>query len=441
MIEQLRKRFILSAMLSILAILICILSAIYGVNLYQMERRTTTLLDYVISRSGQTGAYEGDDWHGTGPSGWPGNGERPQGGEPVQPENFPVSEDRKFRDDFNGVRIDEETPYRTRFFSVHYSNDGGYERSFLEQIVSVTEEEAKTYGEEAVGRGKTSGRIGDFKYLRQDETDGSFAYYFLDIAEDRNIVRSNLISTVLVAGVSYILLFFLIRYISGRVVKPYADTVEMQKRFITDAGHELKTPLAIISANTDVIELTDGESEWTSNIRSQIVRLTSLIQRLLVLSRMEEGNIRTSFKDFSLSDAVSDTAEPFITLAKSGNRTMKVEVEEGLSFHGDERSIRELVSILCDNAVKYCDEGGEISVRLSRKGKKNLISVSNTCASLKETDPEHWFERFYRDDASRARETGGFGIGLSIARAVTDVHKGKITASYDNGSVVLTAEI
>jgi signal transduction histidine kinase len=187
--------------------------------------------------------------------------------------------------------------------------------------------------------------------------------------------------------------------------------------------------------------MTSGKSEWTSNIQSQVSRMTELIQRLLVLARMEEGNLKVHFSDFSLTEAAIQSAEPFITLALSQGKTMSVDVPEKLSFHGDERSIRELISILCDNAVKYCDDNGSISLSIQNMGKKNRISVANTCINADKSDPEKWFGRFYREDSSRSRDTGGFGIGLSIAKAISDAHKGKIRASYVDGTVIVDIDI
>ena len=444
MVEQLRRKFIFSAMLSILLILVCIISALYGLNRYQMERRTDLLLDYVIENKDGFPVFDQPPF-------------KPDQNERSDDEIEAFSEVQSGKQDFNqdssgepdrlfwgwndnDIRIDAETPFRTRFFTVHYDNEGNCVGLFLDQIASVSESAALSYGNDALADLDGKGKIGVYKYKRTIST-GGIDCTFLDISEDLDNLRRSIVSSLLVSFISYLLIFLLIWIISGRVIRPFAKNIELQKRFITDAGHELKTPLAIISANTEVVEMTSGESEWTSNIHSQISRMTELIQRLLVLARMEEDNIQLHFSDFSLSDAVFQSADPFVTLAQTQGKSMMLDLPEGLNYRGDERSIRELISILCDNAVKYCDENGQIKLNVQKLGKKYRITVSNTCTSGDKSDFSQWFGRFYRDETSRSRDTGGFGIGLSIAKAITEVHKGKINAFYEDGVVVIVSEI
>ncbi|MGI5888619.1 MAG: sensor histidine kinase, partial [Oscillospiraceae bacterium] len=240
---------------------------------------------------------------------------------------------------------------------------------------------------------------------------------------------------LLVGGASYILLFVLIYFVSKKAVRPMAENLALQKRFITDAGHELKTPLSVISANDEAIETIYGKNEFTSNIKDQVKRMTELVQRLLVLAKMEEENIVVTFVDFSLSDTVLETAEPFRAAAENTGKKFEVDVQPGITCHGDERSIRELVSILTDNAVKYCDEGGTIKVSAYPSGKKGAIDVSNTSAETDGEEISKLFGRFYRADESRSRDSGGFGLGLSIAQAITESHKGTISA-FKEGDVI-----
>lgn len=442
MINQLRKKFIFSAMLSVFLTLMCIISSIYALTWYQMEKRTDALLEFVITLP--DGFSERTD-----PSFRPENNEMSDdlGGPQGTPEMFPSGSDIHDNSSpiwdynpFNKVRIDAETPFRTRYYIVHFDNDGNCTGVFLDKIASVSESVAISYGTKVYAGSGVMGRIGIYKYLKTSSSNGTDCT-FLDISEDLDNLKRVMYSSLIVATISFLALFFLIWIISGRVIRPFEQNMELQKRFITDAGHELKTPLAIISANTEVVEMTAGKSEWTSNIHSQISRMTELIQRLLVLARMEEGNLKNHFSDFSLTEAVIQSAEPFITLAQTQGKTMSVDVPEKLSFHGDERSIRELISILCDNAVKYCDDNGSISLSIQNMGKKNRISVVNTFVNADKSDSEKWFGRFYRDDLSRSRDTGGFGIGLSIAKAITDAHKGKIRASFVGGTVIVDVDI
>ena len=441
MIEQLRKRFIVSAMISIFIVLVFIVGGIYVMNLFQVNRNSDILLQLMINQGDLFNSREGEYR--------PGDIEHPMDNPAANQNNIPgVSPDQgkpgfspgMAQGGIGGPVIDAETPYRTRYFVIYYTADGEYSRSNLNNIVSVTEEQAEEYGSVAVDRGKDKGTIATYKYQRFEAPTGETGYYFLDISEDLANVRRNLVSSLVVALVIYIVLLLLIYVISGKIVKPYADNIEMQKRFITDAGHEIKTPLAIISANTDVIEITSGKSEWTENIHSQIKRLNDLVQRLLVLSRMEEDSVQLNKTQFSLSEAVAEVAESFVALAERKSVSFKMDIAPDIIMNGDERGIRELTSVLCDNAVKYCDTDGQVKISLCENGKKKMLAVSNTCESAQEAKVDNWFSRFYREDSSRSRSTGGFGIGLSIAKAVTDAHKAKINAEYQDGKVIMTVE-
>jgi len=239
---------------------------------------------------------------------------------------------------------------------------------------------------------------------------------------------------------SLVVVTVLVALFSRRAIKPMVENMERQKRFITDAGHEIKTPLAIISANTEVIEMLDGENEWTQSIRHQTKRLSELVQMLLKLAKMEgEVQREMTVTEFNISDAVIDVAEPFITLAKSKNKDLTLDVAEGLSFTGDESQIRELTSILTENAVKYAEENTEIKLTLARHGKETVLSVFNKGEPIAEESLPKLFDRFYREDSSRTRDTGGSGIGLSIAKAIVDSHKGRISAKNTDGGILFTA--
>ena len=205
------------------------------------------------------------------------------------------------------------------------------------------------------------------------------------------------------------------------------------------ASHEIKTPLANISANTEVLELCCGSNEWLESIRNQTRRLDSLVKNLLTLSRLEDGKMALPTATFSLSDAVFETAAAFQPLAASQNKRLALCIEPGIVKNGNEESLRELVSILTDNAVKYADEQGEVCVSLQREGKTARLEVLNTCQQAPEGDLTKLFDRFYRADNSRSRESGGYGIGLSIARAIVQAHHGTIAArSADGKSMCFT---
>jgi signal transduction histidine kinase len=220
-------------------------------------------------------------------------------------------------------------------------------------------------------------------------------------------------------------------------MRPIAESYEKQRRFITDASHEIKTPLAIIEANTEVIEMDNGESEWTDSIRNQVKRLTGLTEKLVFLSRMEEEDNPLTMVDFSLSDAVSETAQSFEAVAAAQQKTLTSEIEPRITYHGDEASLRQCVSLLLDNAMKYSTENGAIRLTLSRSGKNITLTLWNSAQGLTPGKQDILFERFYRPDSSRSRQTGGSGIGLSVAQAIVLAHKGKINARSDDGVSIL----
>lgn len=349
------------------------------------------------------------------------------------------SEETAIRDR-NAVRR-QEMPYESRFFTVTVNDAGDVLSVDTGKIAAVDMADAVEYAQEALESGKERGFIDDYRWRKADTEDGALLL-FLDCGRNLDTFRSFLLTSLAVSALGLLAVFLLILAFSGRVVRPVAESYEKQKRFITDAGHEIKTPLAIIEADADVLEMElDGESEWLSDIRLQTRRLTDLTNDLVYLSRMEERADGAPFVDFPLSDIVDETAQSFHSRAMQKRQTFTGEIERNLTLHGDEKAIRQLVSILLDNAVKYTPEDGVIRLKLARQGKNAALSVWNTTATpIPRESLDKLFDRFYRTDPSRSSETGGHGIGLSIAKAVVGAHRGKITAETDDGqSLRITA--
>ena len=219
------------------------------------------------------------------------------------------------------------------------------------------------------------------------------------------------------------------------------DNIEQQKRFITDAGHELKTPLTVISANMDVLSMDIGENEWVHGTQKQVANMRKLVNELVYLSRMDEADSRLEKRTVNLSDIVRDIAEPFEGMAEFNGKNLILDIENDLTINGDEAALRRLVSTLCDHAVKHAPDDTDIMITLSRSGKNIIFATENAMKEpLSEDALNHLFDRFYRGDESRSKEeTGGFGIGLSIARAITEKHGGNIKAKItENGSLQIT---
>jgi len=265
---------------------------------------------------------------------------------------------------------------------------------------------------------------------------------FYDCGRSLDNAGSFLRTSIVISVLGLVIVFVLIALTSKVVVKPAAEAYEKQKRFITDAGHELKTPLAVINADVEVLGMENGDNEWIEDIRKQTQRLTDLTQRLIYLAKTEEGSKKSITKiDFPLSDCVAEMTESFRGLAKASGRSIDSDIKPGIILNGDQKAIEELISVVMDNAVKYSPEGSSVKVSLAKSGSKVIFKVYNdTEEPVAKEEAELMFDRFYRADKSRNSGTGGYGIGLSIAKSIVEVHGGKIYASPAEKGITVTAE-
>ena len=335
--------------------------------------------------------------------------------------------------------LSEEARYDSRFFTVTFDADGTVTVVNTGRIAATDPEEAMALAEGLYAKGRTNGTTGNYRY-RAVETESGTTYVFLECSRELDTFYTFLTASCLAAAAGLVVVTLLVVLFSKMAIRPVAESYEKQKRFITDASHELKTPLAVINAANEVTEMETGETEWTQSISKQISRLTSLTEKLVMLSRMDEETYKPNAVKFDLSAAVRETAQSFEAVAQYKNKTYTADIEDGITFHGDESAIRQLTSLLIDNAMKYADDGGRIEVSLKRSGKNTVLKVFNTVDEIKKGNNDVLFERFYRADASRNSDTGGHGIGLSVAKAIVQAHKGKISAfSEDGKSIVFTA--
>ncbi len=352
---------------------------------------------------------------------------------------FPLGDPPGGKDRFReGRRFSPELPYESRYFTVFLSESGSVISVNTGKIAAVDTSTAIDYAAEAVASGAARGFADDYRftvYASGEETH----VVFLDCGRELGSFRSFLATSAAVSAAGLLAVTLLLIFFSGRIVKPFSENYEKQRRFITDAGHELKTPLTIIDADAEVLEMDLGENEWLGDIRTQTKRLAELTNSLILLSRMEEQP-RMEKIEFPLSDVVEETVETFQALARTRGKTLSSRVQPMLSMNGDEKAIRQLLTILLDNAVKYADEGGRIEAVLEKQKNTLRLSVFNTAESVSRESLAHLFDRFYRADASRNSGTGGYGLGLSIASAVVAAHRGKISASSPDGkSLRITA--
>ena len=346
---------------------------------------------------------------------------------------FPLGDPPGGKDRFReGRRFSPELPYESRYFTVFLSESGSVISVNTGKIAAVDTSTAIDYAVEAVASGAARGFADDYRFTVYASGEEAHVV-FLDCGRELGSFRSFLATSAAVSAAGLLAVTLLLIFFSGRIVKPFSENYEKQRRFITDAGHELKTPLTIIDADAEVLEMDLGENEWLGDIRTQTKRLAELTNSLILLSRMEKI-------EFPLSDVVEETVETFQALARTRGKTLSSRVQPMLSMNGDEKAIRQLLTILLDNAVKYADEGGRIEAVLEKQKNTLRLSVFNTAESVSRESLAHLFDRFYRADASRNSGTGGYGLGLSIASAVVAAHRGKISASSPDGkSLRITA--
>ena len=375
MIQKLRVKFITASMLSLALVLLVILGGVNAMSYQKVVRDADRILALLSENRGVFPQQTPPD---------------DRGGKPGP---IPVL----------GHGISPETPFESRFFSVLLNEKGQVLQSDTGQIAAVDDQSAGEMAQAVWSSGSASGFQGDYRYIRAAEAEGT-RFIFVDCGRSLSNFRTTLIASVLVALAGLLAVFLLLLILSKRIVRPVAESYEKQRRFITDAGHELKTPLTIIGADLDLVEPELEGNEWLQDIRCQVRRLTGLTQDLIFLSRMEE-------------------------------ETPPIQPIE-LSYPGDEKAIRQLLSILLDNALKYTPEEGEVEIALKKEGRMIRLSVSNTIAHPMERETlGRLFDRFYRGDQSRSSQTGSYGLGLSIAKGIVLAHRGKIRAESSGASL------
>ena len=402
MIKKLRIKLIVSSMVSLLLVL-CVIEGIVGVlNYKKIVRDADRVLEVLEENSG------------------------------TFPKKIPFDQNK------NRPFMSPEVPYESRYFSVLFNDAGEVVFINTEKTVSIDTMEAIEYAENVWEKQRNRGFYKNYRYLRYPNKGGE-QIIFLNCDRQLDTFKSFLLTAFGVSVLGLLSVLILMIYFSSKIVKPFSDNYEKQKRFITDAGHELKTPLTIINADTEILEMDYGENEWLKDIQSQTKRLADLTNALILLSKMEERQEKEMKIEFPLSDIVEEECHVFQALAKVCGKTLSSSIAAKISMKGDEKAIRSLVTILLDNAVKYANEKGRITVTLEKQKNRIYLSVFNTTEYISKEQISHLFERFYRTDSSRNSQTGGYGLGLSIAAATVSAHKGKITAdTKDEHSLQIT---
>lgn len=402
MTGTLQKRFVVTSMIAVSALILVMLGTINIVNYVVNERQTQRTFDKL---SENVGHVPSDNQMN--------QGQKPLGdGHPPKFEIFPYGGDNALFAQYFLVRFDLEG-------NICYVDCG--------KADYVSEEEAKTEAAKVYNSGRSKGRKGYFRYVLLDSEDGQGrVVIFLNIsAQISSILRVFIISAV-IGFLGWCLMLLLVTLLSRKAILPVAENIEKQRQFVTNAGHEIKTPLAIILANVDAMELHNGENKWSRNIRTQTARLSGLMQNLLLLSKMDEGSIKWMASDICVSELLKEAVDVYIEPAGLRGIQVHADIEPGIVLHADKERMVQLISIMLDNAVKYTDEEGDISVLLKTENKHIKMQFANTSRNLPQDNPERLFERFYRGDCARTQKNGGYGIGLSVAKAIVESLHGSI---------------
>ena len=425
MLKKMQRRFVGAAMAAFTAVILVLFCVVNAGNYRSVASQQDETLSQLLALGSQSA---------------PTNGEMPpdkpdgEAGTALPDGDVPVPRIG------GGKNFSPEVPYMFRYFSVRYDAGGQLSQVDQDFIASISRDEAEAYAADVLALSRQHGYYKGYRYLVAASGDGT-SVIFLNSERELHSVRALFWITAAVAGGCLVVVFLLVLLFSRRAIAPYMRNLAMQKQFITNASHELKTPLTAISTSADVLAMEYEDDEWVKNIQSQSVRLSRLISDLVTLSRLDEENPFPERTEFSLSDAVWETAEPFTSLARSRGRSYTQNIEDGLTMTGDRAAVQQMVSILLDNANKYTPEGGSLSLSARRAGRKNEIAVSNTCEGAESIDVTRLFDRFYRADESHSTRIGGTGIGLSIARATAEAHGGTIEASVSDDTITFRVRI
>ena len=425
MIKRLRNRFIRIATLSVAAVMLLLTVILNAANYISTDADQRQTLTLIAENRGTIPITQPDMPDGT---------QEP----PDMPDGITPQPDRS-DPGRRGGPFTAETPFATRFFVLRFQDDGTLVQADLTKIASVTEDDTAVYLNAAVKKGTGYGYCGSYRFYVTDTDDGQHLAIFLDCYQSLRAVRTVLVWSLAADALCTLLVLGLVVLLSRRAIDPVVRSAEQQKQFITDASHELKTPITVIATSLKVLEMEVGRQKWIDKARGQTEKLTSLVNSLVTLSRMDEEESPLKKEPFPISDAVWETAESFTELAASAGHPLTVQVTEGLVCCGDEYAVRQLTSILLDNAVKYAAPDSPITLTLEKSRRGVVLRTTNRCEDAAHIDTAKLFDRFYRADPSRT--AGGFGIGLSIARSIAEGHRGSISAAVDGDTITFTAEL
>ena len=417
MFSSSRKKIILAIMLSLILLFGVTLSVIMLASYHEIRQQSSEMLERYVD------LYSPDQQPGTGtpPDSAPNYqslpGPGPQKGD-LPPDLGP------------GFQL-------STFYSVAFSEDG--------TVLSVndgakglySEDELISIGRELLAKGKTEGRLDNLSY-RISSKPGYTLVAFIDDTVTESSMRALLHNVLIIGGASIVILFFISLVLSRRIIRPLEENDKQQKQFISDASHELKTPVAVISTNSELLSREIGENEWLANIQYENERMGNLVKQLLDLSRAE--NTETPMETVDLTRIVTGEVLAFESVAFDQGKTLQSDIDDNIHVTGNQAQLTQLTSILLDNAVRH-GTGSEIELSLKRQGHTAVLNAVNDGDEIPPEKLEHLFDRFYRVDEARNSDGHHYGLGLSIARAVAEKHGGTISVSCRDGKIRFTVSI
>ncbi len=444
MIDKLRWRFVRTTLAVTLPIVVIVVVSINVFNAVSSEQRVDNMLE-VLCETAQTQAEAPE--LGTsekGPKALKGSSLDKADDSGAFRKVAPTADDAPSLDDIesssppDALNDSGALVPTLRYFIATIEADGEVSAIRLDNAAEVDNRAMFAIVNEILALDQAEGTYSDYAYRIVGEEEQTAV--LVDVSSLHSQASSLLIITLATGLAAYAIVALVVLFSSKRAVAPMVRNYERQRQFVADVGHELKTPLTVISANNELAQTIYGTNEWSEGIARQTERMSALIEKMITLAKLEEDKAPQT-STVNLSDIAQETFSAYAGVAQKANKELTLKVQEGITIRGNEADIRQLVSLVADNAFKYCEAGGQVTATLS-SGKKAVLTVENTCAGAHEIDYSEIFDRFYRADQARSSK-GGFGLGLAIARAIVENHKGAISArsTHDGQAVEFTIEL